>query len=174
MVEVCKGTYACVRAHQYTYGKHWNMVANVDASDSSCMWIGKSINRDLRLVASPLSRTAVTRPGSRATVTSSPSVGAAILACINRLREKERKCKHCTIRLGTHSYKLKSPATDQYRSGRPFRGSGALGNSTPIEWEPEVVKPVPTLFIPGRDPMKVYSIEKRREEKKLKKGTPNW
>jgi len=29
-----------------------------------------------------------------------------------------------------YSYKLKSPATDQYRSGWPFGGSGARGNST--------------------------------------------
>jgi hypothetical protein len=57
-----KGTYACIRPHRYTYGIYWNMVANVDASDSRCRWIGKSIARDLRLVASRLYRMAVTRP----------------------------------------------------------------------------------------------------------------
>ena len=39
------------------------------ASDSMCRCIGKIIARDLRLVASRLYRTAVTRSGSRAAVT---------------------------------------------------------------------------------------------------------
>jgi hypothetical protein len=59
----CKGTYACVRPHRYTYGIYWHTVANVDASDSRCRCIGKIIARDLRLVASRLDRMAVTRPG---------------------------------------------------------------------------------------------------------------
>ena len=65
----CKGTYACVRPHRYTYGNYRNTVANVDASDSRCRCIGKIIARDLRLVASRLYTMAVTRPGSRAAVT---------------------------------------------------------------------------------------------------------
>jgi len=32
----CKGTYARVRPHRYTYGNYRNTVANVDASDSRC------------------------------------------------------------------------------------------------------------------------------------------
>ena len=35
----CKGTYACVRPHRYTYGNYRNMVANVDASDIMCRFI---------------------------------------------------------------------------------------------------------------------------------------
>jgi len=104
----CKGTYACVRPHRYTYGIYWNTVANVDASDSGCRCIGKIIARDLRLVASRLYRTAVTRPGSRAAVTLSPSLGADLLGCINRIREKERKGKEsiaqsCRVRTRTNS-----------------------------------------------------------------------
>jgi len=45
------------------------MVANVDTSDSRCRCIGKITARDLRLLASRLYRTAVTRPRSRAAVT---------------------------------------------------------------------------------------------------------
>jgi len=70
----CKGTYACVRLHRYTYGIYWNTVANVDASDSRCRCIGKIIARDLRLVASRLYRMAVTRPASRAAVTDNGNV----------------------------------------------------------------------------------------------------
>jgi hypothetical protein len=46
---------------------------------------------------------------------------------------KERKGKegnNQTNVLCTYSYDLISPATDQYRTGRPFGGSGARGNST--------------------------------------------
>jgi len=41
----------------------------MDTSDSMCICIGKIIPRNLRLVASRLSRTAVTRPTSRAAIT---------------------------------------------------------------------------------------------------------
>ena len=104
----CKGTYACVRPHRYTYGNYRNTVANVDASDSRCRCIGKIIARDVRLVASRLYRMAVTRPGSRAAVTLSPSSGADLLGCINRTREKERKAKEsikqsCRVRTRTSS-----------------------------------------------------------------------
>jgi len=85
----CKGAYACVRPHRYTYGNYWNTVANVDASDIRCRCIGKIIARDLRLMASRLYRMAVTRPGSRAAVTLSPSLGADLLGCINRTRERK-------------------------------------------------------------------------------------
>jgi len=88
---LCNGTYACVRAHRYTYDNYRNTVANVDTSDSRCRCIGKIIARDLRLVASRLYRMAVTRPWSRAAVTLSLSLGADLLGCINRTREKETK-----------------------------------------------------------------------------------
>jgi len=101
-----KGTYARVRPHRYTYGIYWNTVANVDASDSRCRCRGKIIARDQRLVACRLYRMAVTRPGSGAAVTVSPSLDADLLGCINRIRDKEGKesikqsCRVCT---GTHS-----------------------------------------------------------------------
>ena len=44
-------------------------------------------------MASRLYRLAATRPGSRAAVTLSPSLGADLLGCINCRREKERKGK---------------------------------------------------------------------------------
>jgi len=87
----CKGTYASVRPHLHTCGNYRKTVANVDASDSRCRCICKIITRDLRLVASRLYRMAVTWPGSRASVTLSPSLGADLLGCINHTREKERK-----------------------------------------------------------------------------------
>jgi hypothetical protein len=90
----CKGPYACVRPHRYMYGIYWNTVANVDASDSRCICICKNIARDLRLVASRLYRMAVTRPGSRAAMTVSPSLGADLLGCINRTRDQKRKGIH--------------------------------------------------------------------------------
>jgi len=95
----CKGTYACVRPHRYTYGNYRNTVANVDTSDSRCRCIGKIIARDLRLVASRLYRMAVTL---------SPSSGADLLGCINRTREMERKAKEsikqsCRVRTRTSS-----------------------------------------------------------------------
>jgi len=109
--KVCKGTYACVRPHRYTYGNYRNTVSNVDASDSRC--IGKIIARDLRLMVSRLYRMPVTRPGSRAAVTLSSSLGADLLGCISRIRDKE---KHYTIMRRTYLYKLKSPATDWHRT----------------------------------------------------------
>jgi len=101
----CKGTYACVRPHRYTYGNYRNTVANVDASDSMCRCIGKIIARDLRLVASRLYRMAVTRPWSRAAVTLTLSLGADLLGCINHTREKKRKAlnKSCRVRTRTNS-----------------------------------------------------------------------
>jgi len=72
------------------------------------MSLGKIIARDLRLVASRLYRMAITRPGSRAAVTLSPSSGADLLGCINRTREKEKKAKEsikqsCRVRTRTSS-----------------------------------------------------------------------
>jgi len=102
----CKGTYACVRPHTYTYGNYRTTVANVDASDSGCRCIGKIIARDPRIAASRLYRMAVTWPGSRAAVTSSSSSGADLLGCINRTRERERKGsikESCRIRTRTNS-----------------------------------------------------------------------
>jgi len=43
----------------------WIMVAHVDSSDCRCRCIGKIIARDLRLVASRLYKTGVTRPWTR-------------------------------------------------------------------------------------------------------------
>jgi hypothetical protein len=85
----CKGTYACVQPHRYTYGNYRNTVANVDASDSRCRCICKIIARDLRLVASRQYRMAVTRPGSRAAVTVSPSLGADLLSCKSQYNRRE-------------------------------------------------------------------------------------
>jgi len=51
------------------HGRYWNTVADMDASDSRCRCIGKIIARDLRLVASRLYRTSVTRSGSCAAIT---------------------------------------------------------------------------------------------------------
>jgi hypothetical protein len=82
------------------YGIYWNTVSNVDASDSRCRCIGKIFARDLRLVVSRLYRMAVTV---------SPSVGADLLGCINRIKDKERKGKHYTMMPRTYSYKLKVP-----------------------------------------------------------------
>jgi hypothetical protein len=65
---LCKGMYAWVRPHRHTYGNYWNTVANVDVSDIRYRCIGKIIARDVRLVASQRYRMMVTRPGSRAAV----------------------------------------------------------------------------------------------------------
>ena len=65
----------------------------MDASDSRCRYIGKIIARDQRLVASRLYRMAVTRPQVTCCRYSIPSLGADLLGCINRTREKERKGK---------------------------------------------------------------------------------
>jgi len=153
---MCKGTYACVRPHRYMYGNYRNMVANVDASDSRCRCIGKIIARDLRLVASQLYRMAVTRPGLRAAVTLSPSSGADLLGCINRTREKERKAKEsikqsCRVRTRTSS---KVPLPISTAHGDLSADPAHEENPPPIDRDPEVGKPVPTPFIPGRDPMK--------------------
>jgi hypothetical protein len=79
----CKGAYASVRPYRHTYGNYgirlqtWTrVIVN--------RYIGKIIARDLSLVASQLYRMAVTL---------SPSLGADLLGCINRTREKERKGK---------------------------------------------------------------------------------
>jgi len=88
----CKGTYASVRPDRHMYCNYgirlqtWTRV-----SKYKC--IGKNIARDLSLVARQLYRMAVTRPQSRVAVTLSPSLGADLLGCINRTREKERKGK---------------------------------------------------------------------------------
>ena len=81
-------------------------VANVDASDVRCRYIGKNIARDLTLVASRLCRMANTQPASRAAVTLSPSVGADHLGCINRTTEKKREesiIQSCRVRTHTKS-----------------------------------------------------------------------
>jgi len=55
--------------------------------------IGKIIARDLSPVARRLYRQAVTRPESRVAITLSHSLGADLLGCINRTRDKERTWK---------------------------------------------------------------------------------
>jgi len=88
----CKGTYASARPYRHTYGNDgirlqtWTRVIV-----NRC--IGKIIARDLSLVASWLYRWPLLGPGSRAAVTLSLSLGADLLGCINRTREKERKGK---------------------------------------------------------------------------------
>jgi transposase InsO family protein len=84
--------------------------------------IGKIIARDLSLVARRLYRMAVTRPQSRVAVTLSPSLGADLLGCMNRTREKERKGKkYYTFIVRTYSYEIISPATNWYSSMATFR-----------------------------------------------------
>ena len=61
----CKGTYACAWLRRLTCGDWVDMVANVDSSDCRCRCVGKIIARDLRLVASRLYNTGVTRPWTR-------------------------------------------------------------------------------------------------------------
>ena len=66
--------------------------------------IGRIVASDPSLVASRLYRMAVTRPQSRVAVTLSPSLGADLLGCINRTREKERKesiIHSCCVRTRT-------------------------------------------------------------------------
>jgi hypothetical protein len=55
--------------------------------------IAKIVARDLSLVASRLYRMALNQLLSRVAVTLSPSLGADLLGCINRTRERERKGK---------------------------------------------------------------------------------
>jgi hypothetical protein len=105
----CKGTYAWVWPPRHTYGNYCNTVANLDTSDIRCRCIGKIITRDLRFVASRLYTMAVPRPGSRATMTSSPSLGADLLGCISHIRDKE---KHYSIMPHACSYKLKGPGAE--------------------------------------------------------------
>jgi len=71
-------------------------------------------------------------------------------------------------------YKLISPTTNWYDSGRPLRGSGARGKSTSTWLTLKVGKPRADVICTGprsNDVMK-YGEEKRRE--KQKKGTLIW
>jgi len=126
----CKGTYACVRPRRYTYGIYWNTVANVDASDSRCRCIGKIIARDLRLVASRLSRMTVTRPRVTCRRYSIPLFRRRPPGLNKSYKRngKERKA------LNNHAaYVLVLTQKSRYRLapyGGLFGGSGARGNST--------------------------------------------
>ena len=77
----CKGTYACVWPDWYMHGNSRKTVANIEASNGRHRCIGKISTTDLRLVASRQYRMAVIWPGSCATVTLSPSLGADLLHC---------------------------------------------------------------------------------------------
>jgi len=93
-----------------------------------CRCIGKIIARDLRLVTSRLYRMAITRPWSRAAVTSFLSLGGDLLGCIDRTREKKRKALNisCHVRTRTNSKVPLPIGTVRY----PFGGFGPRGNST--------------------------------------------
>ena len=108
------------------------MVSNVDSSNSKYRCIGRIIARDLSLVASRLYRMAVTRPGVTCRRYIIPLFRGRPPGLYKPYKRngKERETKNETIILRTQSYELISPTTDQYRSGWPFGGSGAQGNST--------------------------------------------
>jgi hypothetical protein len=163
--------------HRYMYGNYWNTVANVDASDIRWRCIGKVIARDLRLVASRLYKTAVTRPGLHAAMTLSPSLGTDLLGCIISTREKERKARKA---FNNHAgYVLVQAEKSRYRLA-PYGSLSvdpAHGETPPsIDWDPEVVKPVPTPFIPGRDPkkLKVWRTEEKRWNRRKERPIDNF
>jgi len=58
----CIGIYSSSQLHRHVVGNHWDMVANIKASDSSCWCIWKIIPGDLRLVVGWLYEIAVTQP----------------------------------------------------------------------------------------------------------------
>jgi hypothetical protein len=136
----------------------------VDASDIRCRCTCKIIARDVRLVASRQYRMAVTRPGSRAAVTLSPSLGADLLGCINRIREKERKA------LNNHAaYVLVQTQKSRYRLAPygSFSVDPAHGETPPpLGCDPEVVKTRADAICTGPRSNEVikYGEEKRREE----------
>jgi len=152
--EGCKGRYACVRPHRYMYENYRNTVANVDASNSRCRCKGKIIGRDLRLVVSRLYKMAVTRPGSRAAIRVSPSLGADLLGCKSQYNRREWKGvikQSFDIRNRTN---LSVPQPISTAQG-DLPADPAHGETPPpIDWDLEMVKPVPTPFILGRDPQK--------------------
>jgi len=153
MHNVCKGTYACVGAHMYTYGNYTNTVANVDASDSRCRCIGNIIARDLRLVTSRLYRMTIPRP----VVTCRHYIIPLFrrrppgLHTPYKRKGKESIKQSCRIRtLPNSTVALPSSTAQGDLPADPPHGE----TPRPIDCDPEVVKPVPTPCIPGRDPMK--------------------
>jgi hypothetical protein len=62
-VEYCKGVYRHVRPCTARDGNWEDMVAHEDLSDCMCRCVGKSIAKDLRLVASRLYKTGLPGPG---------------------------------------------------------------------------------------------------------------
>jgi len=153
-ISSCNGTYACVWDDRYTYCNDRNTVANVDASDSRCRCIAKIIARDLSLVASRLYRKAVTRPRVTCRHYSIPLFRRRPPGLHKPYKRngKERKA------LNNHAgYVLVLIQKSRFRLA-PYGSllvDLAPGQTPPpIDWDLEVVKPVPTPFIPGRDPMK--------------------
>jgi len=112
-------------------------------------------------------------PGSRAAVTLSPSLGADLLGCINRTREKERQ-----EALYSHAaYVLVPTQKSRYRlapygslSVDPAHGE----TPPPLGCDPEVVKTRADAICTGpryNEVMK-YEEEKRREERNRRKERP--
>jgi len=105
----------------------------------------------------------IPRPGSRVAVTLSPSLGADLLGCQSQYitDEMERETKNETITQGKESYETTGRTTDQFCSMATFRRVMRTGKLH-LHWS--VLKPMPTPFILGRNPI-------NREVKEMKKQT---
>jgi len=136
----------------------------VDSSDSKYRCIRKMITRDLSLVASRLYRMAITRPQSHVAVTLSPSLGADLLGCINRTRQKERKGKKALYIPAT--YVLVQNHKSCYRL---VQLNGDL-SADPVHGE------TPLLLAGGKNPCRRHlywaEIERRHEEKRETRKHP--
>jgi hypothetical protein len=86
-----KGTDTSVWPHRRTSGNCRIMVANVDASDSRCRCIVRSLLETYGSWQANIMDWLLPCPGLSAAIWFSPSLGADILGCINRTREKKRK-----------------------------------------------------------------------------------
>jgi len=115
----------------------------------------KIIARDLRLVASRLYRMAVTRPRVTCRHYIIPLFRRRPPGLHKRYKREGKERKEA---LNNHAaYVLVQTQMSRYRlapygslSVDPAHGE----TPPPLGCDPEVVKPVPTPFVPGRDPMK--------------------
>jgi len=164
----CKSTYASVRPYRHTYG-HYGIWLQMWTPVIKNRSIGRNIVRDLSLVASWLYRMAITRTWVTCRRYIIPLFRRRPPG-LHQLKEgkgKERETKNETIILRKQLYEPISPTMNQVSSmAAPFGRSGAWGNSTSIGWW---WKPIPTPFVPCRDPMK-----RRRDQrnKKTSKSDP--
>jgi len=151
----CEGKYACVRPDGDTYGIYRTTVANVDAHDTMCRWIGEIIARDLWLVASRLYRMAVTWPRVPCRRYCIPLYRHRPpgLHMAYKRDGKERKAINihatCVLIRTPKSRCRLVPLSVIIRLDRR-KGKLHLHVAAFQRW----LKPVPTPFIPGRDPMK--------------------